>query len=123
LAALDTHIRTRDTNPCVVIPTGGGKSVLMAWIIQRWTQEYPQFRVCILAHRKELVLQNSTELASAWPEADVGVYSAGLKRRDANTSILFASIDSIYKKWGEFPGWDCLIVDEAHRIPARGEGK
>ena len=123
LQALDTHIRTSASNPCVVIPTGGGKSVLMAWAIQEWKRDYPPFRALILAHRKELVKQNSDELIGLWPAGDIGIYSAGLNRKDTDHSILFASIDSIHRKWGEFPPWDVIIVDEAHRIPAKGEGK
>ncbi len=58
-----------------------------------------------------------------WPEGDIGQYSAGLRRRDVDCSITYASIDSIFDKWGEFPPFDCLVIDEAHRIPAAGEGK
>jgi len=123
LEALDDYVMHNDDNPCIVIPTGGGKSVLIAWAIQQWKGAYPPFRCCILAHRKELVQQNAEELAGLWPTGDIGVYAAGLNRRDMDNSILFASIDSIYDKWGEFPPWDCIIVDEAHRIPAKGEGK
>jgi DNA repair protein RadD len=70
-----------------------------------------------------LVKQNAAELAGLWPGGDIGIYSAGLRRRDVDCSITYASIDSIYDKWGEFQPFDLLIVDEAHRIPARGEGK
>ncbi len=123
LDALDDHMRTKDTNPCVVIPTGGGKSILIAWAIQRWKCDYPPFRVCILAHRKELVQQNAQELIDLWPAGDIGIYSAGLRKRNIDCSITYASIDSVYDKWGHFPPFDCLLIDEAHRIPARGEGK
>jgi len=123
LESLHHHVCTHDSNPCVVIPTGGGKSLMMAWAIQRWKAEYPRFRVCILAHRKELVKQNAEELKEIWPDGDIGIYSAGLKQRDEDNSVLYASIDSIYKKWGNFAPFDCLIVDEGHRIPAKGEGK
>jgi DNA repair protein RadD len=123
LEALDHYVCTKDTSPCVVIPTGGGKSVLMAWAIQQWKAAYPPFRVCVLAHRKELVQQNADELAGLWPGGDIGIYSAGLGRKDEEHSVLFASIDSIHRKWGAFPPWDCIIIDEAHRIPASGEGK
>jgi len=121
--ALDLHLRTKTTNPCVVIPTGGGKSLMMAWAIQAWKRDHPGFRCCILAHRKELVSQNATELHGIWPGGDIGVYAAGLKCRDTENDIIYASIDSICKRWGEFPAFDCLIIDEAHRIPPRGEGK
>ena len=123
LEALDGHMRTKEGNPCVVIPTGGGKSILMAWAIQSWKRDYPPFRAVILAHRKELVEQNAGELAALWPGGDIGIYSAALKRRDLDCSITFASIDSVYNRWGEFAPFDVVIIDEAHRIPARGEGK
>ncbi len=123
LEELDGHLRTKETNPCVVIPTGGGKSIIIAWAIQKWKAAYPPLRVCILAHRKELVKQNAEELAGLWPGGDIGIYAAGLRRRDMDNSVIYASIDSIYKKWGDLLPFDVIIVDEAHRIPARGEGK
>jgi len=123
LDALDLHVQTRDDNPCVVIPTGGGKSILMAWTIQKWKDLYPPLRVIVLAHRKELVAQNSQEMIDLWPAGDIGVYAAGLNKRDMDHSVMFASIDSVFKRWGEFPPFDIIIIDEAHRIPARGEGK
>ena len=96
---------------------------MIAWANQHWKQEAPHFRCCVLAHRKELVQQNVSELLSLYPEGDAGVYSAALGRRDYDASILFASIDSIYKRSGEFTPFDVLHVDEAHRIPFKGEGK
>ena len=123
LQALHAHICAKESNPCVVIPTGGGKSLLMAWAIQRWKDGYAPLRVAILAHRKELVAQNSDEMQEVWPAADIGVYAAGLKRRDTENSILFASIDSVFERGGEFKMFDIIIVDEAHRIPPAGEGK
>ena len=123
LEALDDHMRNKETNPCVAIPTGGGKSILIAWAIQQWKRDYPPFRVVVLAHRKELVEQNAEELAGLWPGGDIGIYSAALKRRDLDNDVLFASIDSVCDKWGEFAPFDVIIVDESHRIPTKGEGK
>ncbi len=122
-AALDLHIRTKATNPCVVLPTGSGKSVSMASIIKLWHEESPHVRGCILAHRKELVQQNADKLNVLYPGGHVGVFSAGLERRDYDSPLLFASIDSIFKKAGEFTPFDFIFVDEAHRIPPAGEGK
>jgi DNA repair protein RadD len=121
--ALNNHICTRKDNPCVCIPTGGGKSVIIAESIRRWQAEYPPFRCCVLAHRKELVQQNSDKLRAIEPDLSVGIFSAALNHRDYDSPILFASIDSIYKRAGEFKPFDVLMVDEAHRIPPKGEGK
>lgn len=123
LDALHDHICIKKTNPCVVIPTGGGKSALMAWIIEKWKEETPWMRVVILAHRKELIEQNANELRLLYPSGNIGIFSAALKQRDYEADILFASIDSVYKRTGEFAPWDVIFVDEAHRIPPKGEGK
>jgi DNA repair protein RadD len=123
LNALDDHLATRPDNPCVVLPTGSGKSFFAACAIERWKAGYPPFRVCILAHRKELVAQNHAEMCDVLPLGDIGIYAAGLNSKNTEAAILFASIDSIYTKAGEFTPFDAVIVDEAHRIPARGEGK
>ncbi len=121
--ALHAHICGKDTNPCVVLPTGSGKSVSMASIIRKWHRDTPWVRGCILAHRKELVQQNAEKLNALYPEGNVGVFSAGLGQRDYDSPLLFASIDSIFKRSGEFAPFDFIFVDEAHRIPPSGEGK
>ena len=124
LDALDAHLRDhKDISPCVTIPTGGGKSYLIALAITRWQAKHPGLRVCILQHRKELVRQNSDELISIAPDCDIGIYAAGLDRRDTEHAILYASIDSIYNKSGKLEPFNVIIVDEAHRIPLKGEGK
>ncbi len=123
LQALDNHIQTKNNNPLVVIPTGGGKSILMAKAIENWKAQYQNFRVMILAHRQELVEQNYAEYMGLNSFSDVGIFAAGLKRRDTDNDIIFASIDSVYNKWNIFPKFDCLIVDEAHRINVKNEGK
>ena len=132
ISALDMFLRTSDANPCVVLPTGSGKSLVMADAVRRWKADYPPFRAVVLAHRKELVEQNAKEFAGLFGGgvgqlgalgADVGIFSAGLGRKDWDCSVTFAAIDSIYRRAGEFKGFDAIIVDEAHRIPIRGEGK
>ncbi len=121
--ALHKYICEKKTNPCIVLPTGSGKSIVMADTIRKWHTQSPWVRGCVLAHRKELVVQNAEKLHIAYPDGDIGIFSAGLGKRDYDSQILFASIDSIYKRSGEFQPFDFLFVDEAHRIPPAGEGK
>jgi len=115
-------LSTSYDNPAVVIPTGGGKSFVIAECVRRWKERCPKFRVCIVAHRKELVDQNAKELIGIAPDCDVGIYSAGLGRHDTDHTVTFAGIDSVYSHADEF-FFDLIIVDEAHRIPVKGEGK
>ena len=119
--AVYQHLRKRDDNPCVVIPTAGGKTPVMAAIchdaVQLWNG-----RVLILAHVKELLEQAAEKLRAVAPDLPVGIYSAGLKRRDLGYAVTIAGIQSIYQKAGDVGAVDLVIVDEAHLIPPEGEG-
>ncbi len=114
-------LRDREDNPCVVLPTGTGKSVVIAKIctdaVQRW-----QGRVLILAHVKELLEQNADKIRILGPSLDVGVYSAGLKRRETQHSVIVAGIQSVYKRACELDAFDIVLVDESHLLPPDGEG-
>jgi DNA repair protein RadD len=119
--AVYEFLRTRDGNPCVVIPTAGGKTPILATIcrdaVQMWTG-----RVLILAHVKELLEQAAEKLQLVAPDLPVGIYSAGLKRRDLGYAVTIAGIQSIYQKACAVGAVDLIIVDEAHLIPPDGEG-
>jgi len=119
--AVYEHLRARDDNPCVVIPTGGGKTPVMAQIcgdaVNLWSG-----RVVILAHVKELLEQAADKLRAIAPDVPVGVYSAGLKRKDLGYAVTIAGVQSIYRRACDLGPVDLVIVDEAHLIPPDGEG-
>jgi len=123
IEAVNAALRERDDNPAIVLPTGAGKSLVMALLIHQWLQACPHFRVMVLAHRKELVEQNALELEGIDATLSVGVFAASLKRRETLKPVTFASIDSVAKRAEDFPPQDVLLIDESHRIPVRGEGK
>jgi len=103
-------------NPVVVVPTAGGKSHIIAAFIQSVLNQWPDQRILMLTHVKELIEQNLEKLLQAWNEAPVGVYSAGIGRRDHDAPILYAGIQSVYNK-ADLIGWtDLVIIDEAHLV-------
>jgi len=123
-AAVDAvyhYLRTKDGNPCVVLPTAGGKTPLLAAIcrdaVQRWNG-----RVLVLSHVKELLQQAADKLQLICPDVPVGVYSAGLGSRDIDKPVIVAGIQSVYKKACELDRFDLVIVDESHMLPPDGEG-
>lgn len=122
--AVNDHFATKDTNPLVVVPTAGGKTIIFATLIKEWLNhpEWSPPRVCILAHVRELLGQAETKLKAVWPDAPVGVWSAGMKRKEGSRQITIAGIQSIYKRAFDFDPFDVLLVDEAHLIPTSGEG-
>ena len=103
--------------PLVILPTGAGKSLLIASFCERVLKESPYVRIMVCVHSRELVQQNHDELKACWPEADTGIYSAGLNSRDLKNRIIFAGIQSVYNKIFKFPKIDIVIIDEAHAIP------
>jgi len=115
-------LRHREGNPALVLPTGAGKSPLMAAMAQDAVQSW-QGRVAILAHTQELVAQNADKLRRMWPDAPMGIYAAGLKRRDRFDPIIFAQIQSVAARAHTLGRFDLLLIDEAHRIPLNGEGR
>lgn len=105
-------------NPLVVLPTGAGKSLVIAEWCKGVCQVDPTAGILVLAHVRELIQQNAAEMIGLWPDAPVGVYSAGLNRREMGKAITFASIQSIHRKAYDLPRRiDMVLVDEAHLIP------
>lgn len=109
---------SRDGNPLAVLPTGAGKSLVIAEWCKLVFDTDPSACIIVLTHVRELVQQNAAELVQLWPEAPWGIYSAGLGRRDIGAQLMFASIQSIAKKAFSLPRRvDMVLVDEAHMIP------
>ena len=116
------HLRTRpDTNPCVVIPTGGGKSPVMGKIVSDAVTQW-NGRCLLLAHVKELLEQNAAKIQAFCPNLKIGIYSAGLNSRDTKEQAIVAGIQSVYNKADELGTFDLILIDEAHLIPPDGEG-
>ncbi|CDH46991.1 DEAD/DEAH box helicase [Candidatus Contendibacter odensensis] len=108
-------------NPLVVAPTGSGKSLLQAGIIQQFLDTGKAKRVICLAHVKELIQQNLDKMIKIWPEAHVGAYSAGLGKSDTRRAILFCGIQSVWNKARKLASTtqpiDVVFIDECHRVP------
>lgn len=104
-------------NPLIVMPTGVGKSLVISKICQDMLTNWPGTKVLMLTHVKELIAQNYEKLLAVWPEAPVGIYSAGLGKKEYYFPITFAGIDSIANldldKLGRI---DLIVVDECHLI-------
>lgn len=110
-------------NPCLELPTGAGKSVVLAEICRYAMERWPEVRVLMLTHVKELIEQNARKMRELWPGAPLGVYSAGLGKRQLDRAITFAGIQSIHNKAAELGPVNLIIVDEAHLIPTKDAGR
>ncbi len=113
------YFQSHKGNPLVVIPTAGGKSLVMAAFIEGVLKAWPDQRILIVTHVRELIAQNHAEMIGLWPEAPAGIYSAGLGKREAQARILFAGIQSIHRRAAEIGHTDLVLIDEAHLIPGK----
>lgn len=100
-------------NPVVALPPGAGKSIIIAEFCRRALMWWPQTRLLNLVHVQELTDQAMRKLVAIWPTAPVGVYHAGLKRRNIGFPITFAGRDSIAKRVKDFGHQDLVLIDEA----------
>lgn len=122
----DSLTRTKPGRcPCVVAPTGSGKSVLIARVIADslyyWGKD---FKILLLTHQKELIEQDVRKLEGIEPELDIGIYSASLKRKELFHTVTFASIQSLIGKKEELENYfDLIIIDECHLINNKSEGQ
>ena len=117
ISSIYGYFQTHKGNPLVVIPTAGGKSLVMAAFIEGVLKAWPDQRILIVTHVRELIAQNHAEMIGLWPEAPAGIYSAGLGKREAQARILFAGIQSIHRRAHEVGHTDLVLIDEAHLIP------
>lgn len=116
------YFSINDGNPLIVLPTGTGKSLVIAKFCEEAITAWTDTRIIIATHVKELVRQNYEEFVGICPFIDTGLYSAGLKRKDKHNQVLFCGIQSVYKKAYDLQRCDLLIIDEAHTIPPEGDG-
>ena len=106
------YFQDESGNPLVVIPTAGGKSLVMATFVEGVLKAFPDQRILIVTHVRELIEQNFAELKKLWPQAPAGIYSAGLKKREIRAQILFAGIQSIHKRVYDVQQCDLVLIDE-----------
>ena len=108
-------------SPLVVLPTGGGKSLVAATLIKELIENYPDMRILCVTHVRELIASNYKELIGIWPFAPAGIFSAGLGRRDARAQIVFGGVQTIAGKTDLIGHIDLVMVDEAHLMPRKSE--
>jgi DNA repair protein RadD len=118
-AAVWNYLANESGNCIAVLPTGAGKSLLAALLIEQALKF--DGRVVILAHRKELLEQNAEEIRGLVPGVDVGIYSAGLKSRNVSSAVIVGGIQSIYKKANELGDRHLIIIDECHLCSEKEE--
>ncbi|MCM0613014.1 DEAD/DEAH box helicase [Marinobacter sediminum] len=104
------HFRKSDDSAVIVLPTGAGKSLVIAELAR-----LAKRKILVLTHVKELVEQNHAKYQSYGLEG--GIFSAGLKRKENRHQVTFASVQSVSANLDQFRDeYSLVIIDECHRV-------
>jgi superfamily II DNA or RNA helicase len=100
--------------PLLVLPTGTGKTIVFALLVQRRGG-----RALILAHRDELIQQAVDKLRLVDPTLPLGVVQATRDEHTAPTVV--ASVQTLSRRTRLtrlVPDFQTIVIDEAHHAPA-----
>lgn len=120
--AIYDYFNSHTGHALVVMPTGTGKSLVIAALLKDILSKWPTTRIVIPVSSQELVEQNYLELKRLWPDAPAGIVSAGLGKKQFNHQVVFCSIQSIWRHAYVLQKVDLVIPDECHGIPKKGSG-
>ena len=96
-------------NGLIVIPTGGGKSWILADIANRLNDN-----VLIFCPSREILIQNFEKMQKICP-FDCAVYSASVGQKQI-AKITFATIGSAINHMEEFSHFRYVLIDECHLV-------
>ena len=100
--------------PATVLPTGAGKTVVIATVAEEEVRESYSTRVLVLAHRDELIRQAASKIRSVAPHLRVGIVKAG--EDQVGAPIVVGSVQTLVheRRRARLRGVGLVIVDECH---------
>ena len=104
---------------CLVLPTGGGKTVVATLITLSHLDRVPKPHVLFVAHRTELIEQAARTMRDAGV-ARVRTINAGKAAGDDDPLVTVASVQTLSSvKWRDkLPDATMLVFDETHHVKA-----
>ena len=106
-------------NPILQLPTGAGKSIIIADIARRCKEKWGGIKILVLAHRAKLVEQDAEKFMKLGIVPSI--YCAELKRKEIGQFTL-GTILSVARHTEEFKDFHLVIVDEVQMINNEDEG-
>ena len=116
VAAVDAAVKyltqPKARNGLLILPTGSGKSIVIANIIRELGQP-----TLVFQPSKEILVQNHAKLCSYGYRAGIYSASAGEKKLQ---NVTFATVGSVVKKLHLLERFKYVLVDECHTVNSKG---
>lgn len=121
LKEIDIAISNGDKAFAVVMPTGIGKTYLIAQWFKIELEKYPNSKLLFICHNQDILTQaNDKEFANCLSNLDIsrGYYNASEKNIK---QLTFATVQTLSKNLNKISPdyFDYIIVDEAHHYRAK----
>lgn len=112
-AAMNYMRANSQRNGILVMPTGSGKSWVIAEIANRLNSN-----VLVFCPSREILQQNYEKMSTICPY-DISIYSASFNSKEISR-ITFATIGSVKSHMEDFNHFRYIIVDECHGVNPQG---
>ncbi len=99
------------SRPILTLPTGTGKTVVAADLINDWIAS--GCRVLFLAHTREIIRQTVKQLEKWIPAKKISIIMRDDPREDFSLPVQVASRQTLVMR-DELPEVDVIVIDEAH---------
>lgn len=109
------HIRRSMSSAVIVLPTGAGKSLVVAELA-RIIREDSKKPVLCLAPSKELVQQNHAKYESYAHGCRASIYSASAGGKSMRHPVIFGSPKTVFNDLKKFGNFAAIIIDECQGI-------
>lgn len=114
------RLQEKSVHPIIAVPTGGGKTHIIAKLIIKFFESNKDKTVIVASHVKEILEQNHKTI-SEYLNEEIGLYSSMLNCKTVKR-VSIVGIQSVYKKANEFKNVGMVLIDEAHLVTDENDG-
>lgn len=122
ITAVEQHFAAGRKSTLAVLPTGTGKTIVLALLLLRYklAHEGRRGRGLVIAHRTELIGQNAAKCRDAGLTTSI---EQGDSRASRSSDVVVASVQTLQRTRLERfapDEFDYIVIDEAHHAEAKG---
>lgn len=111
-AIFNYYLSGNDGNIIAALPTGVGKSLVIGGFIEQTFKYWPDQRFLVMSHVEKILTQDHKATLKLWANAPIGLFSAGLNKKESAMPIVIGGVASIVNAIESLGHRDICIIDE-----------